>query len=77
MNHDVEYVMRDFLEMRCYLEKSEQEYLMGYLRDKGVKADSIRMHPAFSIDNCLVVIMNGKRSKKRLFYHPQKRMIEE
>ena len=77
MNNDVEYVVRDFLEMKCYLEKSEQEFLVDYLKDKGVKADSIRMHPAFSIDNCLVVIMEGAGSKKRLFYHPQKRMIEE
>lgn len=77
MNSETEYVVRDFLEMKCYLEKPEQEYLMDYLKDKGVRADSIRLHPAFSIDNCLVVIVEGAGSKKRLFYHPRQKRIEE
>lgn len=77
MDSDTEYVMRDFLEMKCYLEKPEQEYLLDFLKEKGVKANSIRVHPAFSIDHCLVVIMQGANFKKRLFYHPQKRKIEE
>ncbi|HNX68726.1 MAG TPA: hypothetical protein PLL75_01380 [Candidatus Omnitrophota bacterium] len=77
MNSDTEYVVRDFLEMKCYLEKQEQEFLVDYLKDSGVKADSIRLHPAFSIDNCLVVIVEGAGSKRRLFYHPRDKKIVE
>jgi len=72
-----EYLVRDFLEIKCTLKEPEQEFLLDFLKDKGVKAEAIRMHPAFSVDDHLVVIMEDAGWKKRLFYHPQKRMIEE
>jgi hypothetical protein len=72
-----EYLVRDFLEIKCTLKEPEQEFLLDFLKGKGVKAEAIRTHPAFSVDDHLVVIMEGAASKKRLFYHPQKRTIEE
>ncbi len=72
-----EYLVRDFLEIKCTLKEPEQEFLLDFLKGKGVKAESIRMHPAFSVDNHLVVIMEDADSKKRLFYHPRKKTIEE
>lgn len=76
MNNDLEYVVRDYLEMECMMDRPEQEFLLNFLKGQGIKAESIRIHPAFSIDNCLVVIVEGENSKKRLFYHLQKRSIE-
>lgn len=72
-----EYLVRDFLDIKCTLKEPEQEFLLDFLKGKGLKADEIRMHPAFSVDDHLVVIMKDERSKKRVFYHPQKRTIEE
>ena len=74
-----EYLVRDFLEIKCTLKEPEQAFLLDFLKDKGVRADAIRMHPAFSVDDHLVVIMEQKNdsAKKRLFYHPQGRTIEE
>lgn len=72
-----EYLVRDFLEIKSTLKEPEQEFLLDFLKGKGVKADAIRTHPAFSVDDHLVVIMEGANSKKRLFYHPKNRTIEE
>jgi hypothetical protein len=72
-----EYLVRDFLEIKCTLKEPEQEFLLDFLKGKGVRAESIRMHPAFSVDDHLVVIMENTDLKKRLFYHPKKKKIEE
>ena len=72
-----EYLVRDFLEIKCTLKEPEQEFLLDFLKGKDIEAESIQMHPAFSVDDHLVVIMENANSMKRLFYHPQKKMIEE
>jgi len=72
-----EYLVRDFLEIKCTLKEPEQEFLMDFLKGKNIKAESIRMHPAFSVDDHLVVILEDAEKKKRLFYHPRKKTIEE
>ena len=72
-----EYLVRDFLEIKCTLKEPEQEFLLDFLKGKGLKADSIQMHPAFSVDDHLVVVMEDESAKKRLFYHPWKKTIEE
>ena len=72
-----EYLVRDFLDIKCTLKEPEQEFLLNFLKDKGVKADAIRMHPAFSVDDHLVFVMEDGRAKKRLFYHPWDQTIEE
>ena len=72
-----EYLVRDFLDIKCTLKEPEQEFLLNFLKGKGVEAESIRMHPAFSVDDHLVIIMEDADRKKRLFYHPQKKTIEE
>jgi hypothetical protein len=72
-----EYLVQDFLEIKCTLKEPEQEFLLDFLKGKGVRADSNRVHPAFSVDDHLVVILEDAKSKKRLFYHPQRKKIEE
>lgn len=72
-----EYLVRDFLEIKCTLKEPEQEFLLDFLKGKGVKAEAIRMHPAFSVDDHLVVIMEEEDPVKRLFYRPKKMTIEE
>jgi len=74
-----EYLVRDFLEIKCTLKEPEQEFLLDFLKGKGVKAEAIQMHPAFSVDDHLVVIMEEEEAalKKRLFYRPRRKTIEE
>lgn len=72
-----EYLVRDFLDIKCTLKEPEQEFLLDFLKGKGVRADAIRMHPAFSVDDHLVIIMESGDARKRHFYHPWKKTIEE
>ena len=72
-----EYLVRDFLEIKCTLKEPEQEFLLDFLKGKGVRAEASQTHPAFSVDDHLVVILEDAGSKKRLFYHPKKMTIEE
>ena len=72
-----EYLVQDFLEIKCSLKKPEQQFLLNFLKGKGLKAEAIRMHPTFSVDDHLVVIMEDASWKKRLFYHPREKTIEE
>ena len=77
MKREVEYIVRDFLEMKCCLKEPEQEFLLDFLKEKGVKAGAIRLYPAFSVADCLVVIVNDEAKKRRWFYHPEQNLIEE
>lgn len=72
-----EYLVRDFLEIKCTLREPEQKFLVDFLRGKGIKGDAIRMQPAFSVDDHLVIVMENGKARKRLFYHPRKKTIEE
>ncbi len=72
-----EYLVRDFLEIKCRLKEPEQEFLMDFLKGKNIRADAIKTHSAFSVDDHLVVIMDKGGKKKHLFYHPEKKKIEE
>ena len=72
-----EYVVRDFLDVKCALKEPEQEHLLDFLKTKGFRADEIRIYPAFSVADCLVVIVDGVETKRRWFYHPREKRIEE
>ena len=76
MKKELEYAVRDFLEMRCFLKEPEQKFLLDFLKEKDLKAEAIRAYPAFSIEDCLVVIMDGSRTRQRWLYHPGKKLIE-
>ncbi len=65
-----EYLVRDFLEIKCTLKEPEQEFLLDFLKGKGLKAEAIQMHPAFSVDDLLVIVTENGRTQKSLFYHP-------
>jgi hypothetical protein len=72
-----EYLVRDFLEIKCKLKEPEQEFLLDFLKGKGIKANAIQMHPAFSVDDHLVVVMEDSTLKKQFIYRPLKKAIEE
>ncbi len=72
-----EYLVRDFLEIKCTLKEPEQEFLLNFLKEKNLRADSIRIHHAFSIDDHLVVIAEDRKSRKCFFYHPENQTIVE
>ncbi|OQA58153.1 MAG: hypothetical protein BWY42_00115 [Candidatus Omnitrophica bacterium ADurb.Bin277] len=72
-----EYVVRDFLEVKCALKESEQEYLLDFLKTKGISEEPVRIYPAFSVADCLVVVTDGMRAKRRWFYQRGTKRMEE
>lgn len=72
-----EYVVRDFLEVKCALKEQEQEYLLDFLKTKGISEEPVRIYPAFSIADCLVVVTDGMKAKRRWFYHRGKKKMED
>lgn len=77
MKHHLEYTVRDVLETKCALQAPAQDYLVNFLKNHGIRQGEVRLHPAFSIKDCLVVILEGMRKKKRFFYHLKTGKIEE
>ena len=51
MNNELEYTVRDVLETRCALKEPEQDFLVNFLRDHGIKKGEVRLLPAFSIED--------------------------
>lgn len=77
MNNELEYTVRDVLETRCALKEPQQDFLVNILRERGIQKGEVRLLPAFSIKDCLVVIVEKGGARRRLFYHPKKMKIEE
>ncbi len=72
-----EYLVRDHLELRCKIRERERDVLISALKEKDLAADSIKVHTAFSIDDCLIVIAEGSSCKRRFFYHPENQKLAE
>ena len=46
----------DFLELACSLKPQEQEFLLQELQQQNIAAESIDVHPSFSINGRLIII---------------------
>lgn len=46
----------DFLEMACFLKPDDHTYLIEELQKQNVKADSIDVHPCFSINGKVIIV---------------------
>ena len=79
MKETWEYLVKDFLDIKCTIREPEQEFLLDFLKQRGVSANKIQMHPAFSVDDHLVVVMEGENNcaQKSFVYHPNEMRIDE
>lgn len=77
MNGELEYTVRDVLETRCFLKEPEQDFLVNFLKGRGVRKGQVTLHSAFSIKDHLVVIVEKGGFRRRFFYHPRHKKIEE
>lgn len=77
MNNELEYTVRDVLETRCALKEPEQDFLVNILKERGITNGEVRLLPAFTVSDCLVVIVEKGGARRRLFFHPKKMLIEE
>ncbi len=72
-NQNWEYLVKDFLDIKCSMREPEQDFLLDYLKQQGVQAESIHLHQAFSVDDKLVVIMDKTASQdtRPIIYQPK------
>ena len=77
MKEELEYTVRDVLETRCSMKEPEQDFLVNFLKERGIRKGSVTLHSAFSIEEYLVVIVENGIAGRRCFYNPKKRKIEE
>ena len=69
-----EDLVRDFLEMACFLSRAEQEFLVNALRGQ-VTAEVIEAYPCFSIDGKMIVV--GERTSGECWiYDPKEKRIK-
>jgi hypothetical protein len=77
MNGELEYTVRDVLETRFAMKEPEQDFLVNFLKERGIRKGSVSLHSAFSVEDYLVVIVEKGGARRRLFYHPDNKRIEE
>ena len=51
-----EYLVGDFLETACFLNSEERNCLVQELQRQNVKAESIDVHPCFSINGKIIIV---------------------
>lgn len=51
-----EDLVSDFLEMACFLKPEDHTYLIEELQRQNVKAESIDVHPCFSINGKVIIV---------------------
>ena len=51
-------IIQDFLEITCRLPEKERLYLLHELAKKSFSAEVIEIHPAFSVENKIIVVGN-------------------
>ncbi len=59
MRHTWEDLVEDFLEVACRMSTRQRELALECLRQEGVDAQHLEVHPAFSLEGKLMVILRG------------------
>lgn len=75
--HVWEDLVNDFLEMACFLKDSERTELMDALRQAHMSSETIHVHPSFSIDGRLVVILEEQPVKECWIYNVKENRIQK
>ena len=67
-------IIQDFLEISCRLPEKERHFLLHELAKKSFSSEVIEIHPAFSVENRLIVVGNTAAAECWL-YTPKVRKI--
>ncbi len=68
-------LVSDFLEMACFLEPQEQEFLVRELQQQNIAAESIEVHPCFSINGRVVIVCEDVAAQECWLYFVKKQKI--
>lgn len=68
-------LVNDFLEMACFLKPQQQEFLVRELQQENITAESIDVHPCFSINGRMVIICEDIPVQECWIYFVKKQKI--
>lgn len=77
MRNAWEDLINDFLEVACRLNSEERELAISTLKREKISAEHLEVHPAFSIDGRVMVVLKPGNLKECLFYFLEERKIEK
>ena len=72
-----EYIIDDLLEMACSLSQDERRFLLEEMQIRTCLSESIHVHPSFSLDNRLVIIVEEAKIEECWLYYPDQKRIEK
>ena len=65
----------DFLEMACFLKPQEQEFLVREMQQQNITAESIDVHPCFSINGRIIIVCEDTPVQECWLYFVKKQKI--
>ncbi len=72
-----EYIVDDFMEMACFLSEEKRLFLIEEMRLSRKISDAMEVHPSFTMDKNLVVVIDGPKVEECWLYYPQQKKIEK
>lgn len=68
MRNTWEDLVEDFLEVACRINQAQRITALEHLRLDGITAEHLEVHPAFSIQGRLMVVVRGAEISKCILY---------
>lgn len=69
-------LVNDFLEVACRLDPEQRALAIAALESENISSEHLEVHPAFSIDGKIMVVLKPGVMKECLFYFLEQRKIE-
>ncbi len=68
-------IVSDYLDVRSNLDEREQQALLQVLHHQQVQATSIKIHPCFSIEGRLIIVLESEGMRDYLIYSSKKKKL--
>lgn len=77
MKNTWEDLINDFLEVACRLDPGQRALAIDALKSENISTEHLEVHPAFSIDGKIMIVLKPGSMKECLFYFLEQRKIEK
>lgn len=71
-----EDLVTDFLEMACFLKPEDHQYLIRELQKQNIQAESIDVHPCFSINGKVIIICEEFVPRECWLFYAKRRQVQ-
>lgn len=71
-----EDLVEDFLEVACRMNRAQRETALESFRAESITSEHLEVHPAFSVEGRLMVVLNGTEISKCALYFVRNGRIE-